>query len=78
MAIISFHSLEDRMVKRFFASRPTSSSRTAACRSAVDLPQPELKLLSKMKPSDREVDENPRARSAVMRVARRLPVPEGA
>jgi 16S rRNA (cytosine1402-N4)-methyltransferase len=31
-----------------------------------------------MKPSDREVDENPRARSAVMRVARRLPVPEGA
>jgi hypothetical protein len=38
---------------------------------AVDLPQPELKLLAKIKPSAAEVDENPRARSAVMRVARR-------
>ncbi|MBV8124383.1 MAG: 16S rRNA (cytosine(1402)-N(4))-methyltransferase, partial [Paucibacter sp.] len=39
---------------------------------AVDLPQPEMKLLAKIKPSDKEVDENPRARSAVMRVAMRL------
>jgi cell division protein FtsL len=72
MAIISFHSLEDRMVKRFFASKANveQPDRRLPIR-AVDLPQPELKLLSKMKPSDREVDENPRARSAVMRVARR-------
>jgi len=76
IAIISFHSLEDRMVKRFFASKVNVAQpdRRLPIR-AVDLPQPELKLLSKMKPSDQEVDDNPRSRSAVMRVARRLPIP---
>ena len=76
LAIISFHSLEDRMVKRFFASKAKveQPDRRLPIR-AVDLPQPELKLLAKIKPSDREVDENARARSAVMRVARRLPIP---
>jgi 16S rRNA (cytosine1402-N4)-methyltransferase len=76
IAIISFHSLEDRMVKRFFASKANveQPDRRLPIR-AVDLPQPELKLISKIKPSDAEVDANPRARSAVMRVARRLPIP---
>ncbi|WP_348699280.1 16S rRNA (cytosine(1402)-N(4))-methyltransferase RsmH [Duganella fentianensis] len=75
MAIISFHSLEDRMVKRFLAAKANVAQpdRRLPIR-AVDLPQPELKLLAKIKPSDAEVEENPRARSAVMRVARRLPV----
>ncbi|MES2257830.1 MAG: 16S rRNA (cytosine(1402)-N(4))-methyltransferase RsmH [Pseudomonadota bacterium] len=79
LAIISFHSLEDRMVKRFFASKANvpQPDRRLPIR-AVDLPQPELKLLAKIKPSDTEVDANPRSRSAVMRVARRLPIPEGA
>ncbi|CAN7549150.1 16S rRNA (cytosine(1402)-N(4))-methyltransferase RsmH [Pseudoduganella sp. LjRoot289] len=79
LAIISFHSLEDRMVKRFFASKANvpQPDRRLPIR-AVDLPQPELKLLAKIKPSDEEVDANPRARSAVMRVARRLPYAEGA
>ncbi|GAB2867340.1 16S rRNA (cytosine(1402)-N(4))-methyltransferase RsmH [Pseudoduganella ginsengisoli] len=73
LAIISFHSLEDRMVKRFFASKANvpQPDRRLPIR-AVDLPQPELKLLAKIKPSDAEVEANPRARSAVMRVARRL------
>jgi 16S rRNA (cytosine1402-N4)-methyltransferase len=39
----------------------------------VDLPQPEMKLLAKMKPSAAEIAANPRSRSAVMRVAARLP-----
>ena len=79
MTIISFHSLEDRMVKRFFASKANveQPDRRLPIR-AVDLPQPELKLLAKIKPSDAEVDANPRSRSAVMRVARRLPFPDGA
>lgn len=79
LAIISFHSLEDRMVKRFFASKANvpQPDRRLPIR-AVDLPQPLLKLICKTKPSDAEVDANPRARSAVMRVARRLPLPEGA
>ena len=76
MAVISFHSLEDRMVKRFFASKANvpQPDRRLPIR-AVDLPQPEMKLLQKIKPSDAEVDANPRSRSAVMRVAQRLPIP---
>lgn len=74
MAIISFHSLEDRMVKQFLASKVKveQPDRRLPIR-AVDLPQPLMKLIAKMKPSDAEVDANPRARSAVMRVAERLP-----
>jgi 16S rRNA (cytosine1402-N4)-methyltransferase len=73
MVVISFHSLEDRIVKRFMADKAKAQQpdRRLPIR-AVDLPQPELKLLSKMKPSDAEVAANPRARSAVMRVAERL------
>ena len=77
MSVISFHSLEDRMVKQFLASKaklPQPDRRLPI--RAVDLPQPELKLLAKIKPSDEEVDANPRSRSAVMRVALRL-APKG-
>jgi 16S rRNA (cytosine1402-N4)-methyltransferase len=75
MAVISFHSLEDRMVKQFFASkaRLPQPDRRLPIR-AVDLPQPEMKLLARIKPSAAEIDANPRARSAVMRVAMRLPI----
>jgi 16S rRNA (cytosine1402-N4)-methyltransferase len=74
IAIISFHSLEDRMVKQFLASKVKveQPDRRLPIR-AVDLPQPLMKLVAKMKPSEAEVDANPRARSAVMRVAERLP-----
>jgi 16S rRNA (cytosine1402-N4)-methyltransferase len=72
LAVISFHSLEDRIVKRFMASKANAPQpdRRLPIR-AVDLPKPELKLLSKMKPSDAEISDNPRARSAIMRVAER-------
>ncbi|GGB89918.1 ribosomal RNA small subunit methyltransferase H [Pseudoduganella buxea] len=78
MSVISFHSLEDRIVKRFFAARANveQPDRRLPIR-AIDLPQPELKLIAKIKPSDAEVDANPRARSAVMRVAQRLAQPAG-
>lgn len=74
MAVISFHSLEDRMVKQFLASKVKveQPDRRLPIR-AVDLPQPLMKLISKMKPSELEVEGNPRSRSAVMRVAERLP-----
>jgi 16S rRNA (cytosine1402-N4)-methyltransferase len=45
---------------------------------AVDLPQPLMKLVAKIKPSDEEVKGNPRSRSAVLRVAERLPEAGGA
>lgn len=75
LAVISFHSLEDRIVKRFMASKANAPQpdRRLPIRAA-DLPQPVLKLLAKMKPSDAEVAANPRARSAIMRVAERTSV----
>ena len=74
IAVISFHSLEDRMVKQFLAARANAPQpdRRLPIR-AVDLPQPDMKLLAKMKPSTAEIAANPRSRSAVMRVAVRLP-----
>jgi 16S rRNA (cytosine1402-N4)-methyltransferase len=39
----------------------------------IDLPKAQMKLIEKMKPSDQEIGQNPRARSAIMRVAERLP-----
>ena len=73
MVVISFHSLEDRIVKRFLASKANvpQPDRRLPIR-AKDLPQPDMKLLAKIKPSDAEVVANPRARSAVMRVAERI------
>lgn len=79
MSVISFHSLEDRMVKQFLASKAkvAQPDRRLPIR-AVDLPQPLMKLIAKTKPSDAEVEANPRARSAVLRVAERLPTRDGA
>ncbi|MFT5533615.1 MAG: 16S rRNA (cytosine1402-N4)-methyltransferase [Burkholderiaceae bacterium] len=75
LVVISFHSLEDRIVKRFMASKAhvEQPDRRLPIR-AVDLPQPEMILISKAKPSAEEVAGNPRSRSAVMRVAQRLPM----
>ncbi len=74
LVVISFHSLEDRIVKRFMASKASvpQPDRRLPIR-AVDLPQPEMKLLTRIKPSETEIAANPRARSAVMRSAMRLP-----
>ena len=74
MAVISFHSLEDRIVKQFFASKVNVAQpdRRLPIRT-VDLPKPQLKLIGKIKPSEQEVAHNPRARSAIMRIAERLP-----
>jgi 16S rRNA (cytosine1402-N4)-methyltransferase len=73
LVVISFHSLEDRIVKRFMqahASAPAVDRRLPI--RAVDLPSPPLKVLGRVFPSDAEVAANPRARSAVMRIAERI------
>ena len=73
LAVISFHSLEDRIVKRFLRdeSRPPQLPARLPIR-ASELPQPRLKLVAKpIRPSDAEVAANPRARSAILRVAQR-------
>jgi 16S rRNA (cytosine1402-N4)-methyltransferase len=74
LVVISFHSLEDRIVKRFMAAKASvpQPDRRLPIR-AVDLPQPAMKLLGRIKPSETEIAGNPRSRSAVMRSAMRLP-----
>src|SRR5450830_590239 len=79
LVVISFHSLEDRIVKQFMASKahvPQPDRRLPI--RAVDLPQPLAKLHSRIKPSDAEVAANPRARSAVMRSLERTVPAEAA
>jgi 16S rRNA (cytosine1402-N4)-methyltransferase len=73
LVVISFHSLEDRIVKRFMQANATAPAvdRRLPIR-AVDLPSPPLKLLGRVFASDAEVAANPRARSAVMRIAERV------
>lgn len=74
LVVISFHSLEDRIVKRFMRHEavPDVAPRKLPLRAA-DLPQPRLRLLGQpVRASAGEVAANPRARSAVMRVAEKL------
>ncbi|HYI86447.1 MAG TPA: 16S rRNA (cytosine(1402)-N(4))-methyltransferase RsmH [Burkholderiales bacterium] len=76
LAVISFHSLEDRIVKRFLqsAARPEMPRRLPL--KASEMPQPTLKLLGRaMRASSQETTRNPRARSATLRVAERTAVP---
>jgi 16S rRNA (cytosine1402-N4)-methyltransferase len=70
LVVISFHSLEDRIVKQFIAKH----SREVYDRRAPFAPPKvmQLKALSRIKPSAAEVAANPRSRSAIMRVAQRL------
>jgi 16S rRNA (cytosine1402-N4)-methyltransferase len=73
LAVISFHSLEDRAVKQFMAHR--SSVDPALARLPVVPPsaQPRMKLVGrKLRPSEMEVARNPRSRSALLRVAEKL------
>ena len=73
LVVISFHSLEDRIVKRFMRdnARPDPLPRRLPLR-AHELPQPKLKLVGRaLRPSAAEIAANPRARSAVMRIAER-------
>ena len=77
LVVISFHSLEDRIVKRFL--RAQSQADTLPARLPVrarDLPQPRMRLIGRaQRPGAAEVAANPRARSAVMRVAERTAAP---
>ncbi len=72
LVVISFHSLEDRIVKTFIARE----SRDVVDRRAPFAPPKAMKLraLSRQKPSAVEIAANPRARSAILRVAERTEV----
>ncbi|MFM8344759.1 MAG: 16S rRNA (cytosine(1402)-N(4))-methyltransferase RsmH [Betaproteobacteria bacterium] len=76
LAVISFHSLEDRIVKQFIARE----SREVVDRRALLAPPKAMRLqaLGRIRPTDEEVAHNPRSRSAILRVAQRLATPTGA
>lgn len=76
LAVISFHSLEDRMVKQFIRDQENRDDLPSNFPvRAADLPQPKLISVGKaIKPGAEEVEANPRSRSAVLRVAERTSV----
>jgi 16S rRNA (cytosine1402-N4)-methyltransferase len=77
LVVISFHSLEDRIVKQFLTKHSREVFDRRAPFAAPQVMQ--LKLLARARPGAAEVAANPRARSAIMRVAERLgPVATGA
>ena len=72
LVVISFHSLEDRIVKQFIAQH---SREVFDRRAPFAAPKAmKLKALDRVKPSADEVKANPRSRSAIMRVAERTEV----
>ena len=72
LVVISFHSLEDRIVKQFIARH---SRDVVDRRAPFAAPKPmKLQALERVKPSAAEVQANPRSRSAIMRVAQRTGV----
>jgi 16S rRNA (cytosine1402-N4)-methyltransferase len=77
LAVVTFHSVEDRMVKRFFqlhGDRKTHVNRYGD--QSLEATEPfEVLTRKAIGPDDRELAENPRARSAKLRVGRRTEVP---
>jgi 16S rRNA (cytosine1402-N4)-methyltransferase len=73
LAVISFHSLEDRIVKQFLQSHAKVKVPRGLPVRDKDLPQSALEIIGRIKPGDKEIRENPRARSAIMRVAEKRP-----
>ncbi|MDR0233206.1 MAG: 16S rRNA (cytosine(1402)-N(4))-methyltransferase RsmH [Zoogloeaceae bacterium] len=75
LAVVAFHSLEDRLVKNFMreAANPAANIPRHLPLYARDLPEPRLRVLGRaIRPSRAEVAANPRARSATLRVAEKL------
>jgi 16S rRNA (cytosine1402-N4)-methyltransferase len=78
LVVVSFHSLEDRLVKAFLTERSgRSQARSRHLPPATDPAQPSLRLLhgGAIKASDEEIAANPRARSARLRAAERTTEP---
>ena len=72
LVVISFHSLEDRLVKQFMQQNSKVDVPRGFAIRESDLPKSPLKIISRVKPSADEIAQNPRSRSAVMRVAEKV------
>jgi len=71
IVIISFHSLEDRIVKRFFRDNSRIDPNLSKLPNIEDTSRLKV-ILKKIKPSDEEIKVNPRARSAILRAAEKI------
>jgi 16S rRNA (cytosine1402-N4)-methyltransferase len=74
LAVISFHSLEDRITKQFIEKLANPKSQQDARLRKLPLPEPTplMKKLERIKPTREESELNPRSRSSVLRVAEKL------
>ena len=73
LVVLSFHSLEDRIVKRFIRNEARGGEFPRALLTAGQLYPPRLKIIGRpARPQASEIEANPRARSAVLRVAERF------
>ncbi|HCT41265.1 MAG TPA: 16S rRNA (cytosine(1402)-N(4))-methyltransferase [Moraxellaceae bacterium] len=73
LAVISFHSLEDRLVKQYFQKEAKGDDFPPGLPITVDMLKPRLKIIGKaIDPSAEEVSANPRSRSARLRVAEKI------
>ena len=77
LAVVSFHSLEDRIVKRFLKTRSQYAAKPSRHRPVFEAPAPTFELLSRkaILPMETERIKNSRARSAKLRIARRTDAP---
>ncbi|WP_238364277.1 16S rRNA (cytosine(1402)-N(4))-methyltransferase RsmH [Mesobacterium pallidum] len=80
LAVVTFHSVEDRMVKRFMQARANKGGRANRYAPELDEDPAVFELVTRkaVGPDDDEIAMNPRARSARLRVARRTSAPAGA
>jgi len=72
LAVISFHSLEDRIVKHFLQAHAQPNVPARLPLRAIEMPEPALRIIGRaVRASEAEIRRNPRARSAILRVAAR-------
>jgi 16S rRNA (cytosine1402-N4)-methyltransferase len=79
LAVVTFHSVEDRMVKRFLALRSGNAPGTSRHAPQAEPEAPAFEMLTRkaIDPDEAELAANPRARSAKLRIARRTAAPSG-
>jgi len=79
LAVVTFHSVEDRMVKRFLQSRAGKTGNVNRYAPETEQEKPAFELITRkaVGPDPDELEGNPRARSAKLRVARRTDAPSG-
>lgn len=79
LAVVTFHSLEDRIVKRFLQARSGARPRVSRYQPELEQEEARFERLGRkaIVASDDELSQNPRSRSAKLRLARRLSAPAG-